>query len=147
MTKAAKEYAAANPGKPITIFRAGRRCRALQQLLQANRMAPAFNRELSRPQLVEEVEGRQMLSAAEVRVTDRAAEHQGHLLRPPLGIRCSLKRVIGDVVADDLFVTVIDRFLIHGTDPLSYRPSLNARDGHAQQFPQAKMMGGTLGSG
>jgi hypothetical protein len=66
----------------------------------------------ARPQSV------QAISAAEGRVTNGAAENRGRNLRPPFRrAPCSLKRVIGDFAAQDLFVGLLDCLLIHDTDP------------------------------
>jgi hypothetical protein len=42
-----------------------------------------------------------LVSTTEVGITNRTADHQGHLLRSPRVIRRCLKRVVGDFVAED----------------------------------------------
>jgi hypothetical protein len=72
-----------------------------------------------------------LVSTTEVRITNRTADHQGHLLRSPRVIRCSLKRVVGDFVAEDFLVDRLDCFVVHHTKPhvcLFARSSRQARD-------------------
>jgi hypothetical protein len=61
-----------------------------------------------------------LVSTTEVRITDGPADHQGHLLRSPRVISCSLKCVVGDFVAEDLFEDRIDCFVVHDTKPHDY---------------------------
>jgi hypothetical protein len=75
------------------------------------------------------------VSAAKVGITNRAADHQGHLLRSPCAIRCSLKCVVRDFVAEDFFMDRIDCFVVHDTKPMArsaQRPALKLEP--RQQF-------------
>jgi hypothetical protein len=63
----------------------------------------------------------QIMSAAESRIPDWAAEHRGGNV--PFCIRGSLKRIVGHFAGEDLFIGLVDCLLIHDTDP-SFSPPL-----------------------
>ena len=56
-----------------------------------------------------------MISAAESRIPDWAAEDRGGNV--PFCIRGSLKRIVGHFAGEDLFIGLVDCLLIHDTDP------------------------------
>ena len=65
----------------------------------------------------------QIISAAEARIANGAAEHRGRNLGPPFCLRCSLKRIVGHFAGEDLFIGLVDCLLVHDTDP-SFSPPL-----------------------